>query len=104
MRSNERPHHELLWLADIPLANLPEHHAFSDALREVLILLRDAEFFTPGLRDQFYRSVRHVLATQPTEYLFVHLFFPMNAAAIMFGIRGKIEVEAVYGSLPTDGV
>jgi hypothetical protein len=103
MRSNERPHHEL-WRVDIPLANLPEHHAFSDALREVLILLRDAELFTPGLRDQFYRSERHVHATQPTEYLFVHLVFPMNAAAIMFGIRGRIEIETVYGPLRTAGV
>ncbi|KRQ14656.1 hypothetical protein AOQ71_12260 [Bradyrhizobium manausense] len=104
MRSNERPQHESQWMADIPLANLPTHHAFSDALREVLILLRDADFFTPGLRDQFYRSERHIHATQPTEYLFVHLFFPTNAAAIMFGIRGRIEVEAVYGSLLSDGV
>jgi len=41
---------------------------------------------------------------QPTEYLFVYLFLPMNAAAIMFGIRGRIEVEVVYGPLPADGV
>mgnify|MGYP003707219695 CR=1 FL=1 len=100
-RRNERSPHELRGL---PLADMTEQHAFSDALREVLILLRDSELFTPDLRFQLYRDERRFQTAQPTEYLFVHLFFPLNAAVIMFGLRGGIEVEAVYGSLPTDGV
>jgi hypothetical protein len=86
-------------LLDLPLLNLRSEHKFSEGLGDLIVRLAKDRVFTSEVRSYFSRD--HWDAPNPAgEYLFVRLFFPYDAASILYGIRRKFRVHIAYGSLP----
>jgi len=82
----------------LALLDLPPKHTVVEALSQIFSLLASNVFFA----DVRYELERRYGSrpSEQAEYIFLRLFRPYQAASIHYGVRRRLDVQVVYGSLP----